>query len=441
MNQGARRIPMILLAAMLLLAVIPVYGADNLPYVAEAAAEKIGDPTEKEADKGYFAYAWQRLTVYSDDERAWWGVATPQLPRNFFSIDLTFENRKFIERFDDDGEIGPFLAPVLVDDPRSGKPFLAFAPKVHGELFGTFATASFGILDRLEARVATSFWESDLMLTVELAPGTSGDIGIRERADLYELFELFGRPRPVKRYRSSGPEMGDTTASVAYNYLRNDYISLAAEAGSVLPTGRVADANQALRYGLGPQIDLGYGAFGPMIGHGLDVRGPGFFRHFIYSLEASYTYYLPSTRNAPRFVAQKLRPSDSYSGIAFPAALFPDASDLSGTYDVTFGHTGEVTNRLTMDIFLFQAGFGFVYGIAQEPDIRSGHSEFKTMLRALDAYPQTEQGRFFGTFGVRLSRLAIPVDLQFSWSETFFGRGIIRYTDQVSGGFKVLVPF
>ena len=411
-------------------------------WAQEQPGPEAPQPDVAEASQGYLSTVREQTIALSEGRDDRWGLATASTPRG--SLDMRFSVRflRANDRLDSDGEIDQVIDRIRIADPYGGAgAFLTFDPKAKGTAQLYTFSFRYGVCDAIDLRARFPFQYVESWFELNPTPGTSSLMGIRNDKEIYRFLESLGRPRPVSHYRSKGWELRDMDVGVSINYFRNAYVSLATEASLVFPTGRQADPDEALIYGLGPQVDAGKGSFAPGIAQALDLRGPGVTDFLSLSLQAKYAYFFRGQRQAPRFLEPDPDFVSTLDALGFSFDSFPDLSDLDDHYDVTPASRFDGQALLDWDFKYASFGFGYAYRWDQRPVVQANLEEFEKLLEQYEAYEASALHTAVGWVGVPLFPYGVPVAFGFEARYPLAGHNTARYLDDYQGTLRVVLPF
>jgi len=408
----------------------------------------------------YSAYVDRRVREVEKNATQYWGTHTVTIPNRIFSAKFIWNGKRVDSRYQRDGSLGPIIAPIVFDDPFGvplfntlwGQDFARVDLDVHGKGAGWLFTFFYGLTDPVDLYVTLPFQSAEVWLDVRFTPGTSQLLTELNQAipaipalttleDFYRLIEKLGRPRPNTHYKSKGWELADIHFGFLYNWLRNDIVSLLVKPRVVLPTARVASANNALIYALGPEIDAGRRAFGLGLANRVDVRAPKPFHWINWGMSVDYTYSFRTSRDSPRFHKPDPVYQQVLDAIGFKSEYFPDLSGLEEDYYVTYGHSLELVTTLMFqtDYFGVGAGYGFVWG--QKPYVDTSSPAFLDLLEVLNAYPENELHSVSALANVPLFNFGIPLVFSFEARFPVAGVSSLYYEQDLKADVQLFIPF
>jgi len=411
------------------------------PLLAAAMASLLAMTAwAEESETGYWTYLRTRAGEIADSDL--WGRVTAQLPKGVLGIKFEIAHMQADSKYDDKGDEGPIVEPIELDDPFGGEGrFMSLDLNAEGHGYGYTFQLSYGLNDPADVYIEFPFQQEFLYLHPEFEPGTCAELGIRTLDDLYELLEMLGRPRMKEKYESDGLELGDIHAGVSWNYYRSRYLSLAATGRAFFPTGRLADPNQALAYGLGPQLDVGMGSYAIGATHGLDFRPPWPLRLLTTSFELSWAYYFRGRRESPRFLKPQVDIEKTFGADPEIMAYFPDLSDMPDHYYLTYGHQIDYSVALGLDFTYFAVAVGYSYAWAQEPELDTSCETFEQMVELFGMFAEQESKKLTLHAGSDLFRLGVPVAWEFVYEYPIGGKNEIKFEDYYQLTTQLFFPF
>ena len=405
------------------------------PEATPAPVEETSPP------RTYFDYAvLNAQEIERGNDLLLWGRLPMRLPSQTLAARLGFEHRRIDSIFDSTGELHDNLGRFTVPDPfGSSRNFLTVEPTFHGIIDRLNLEASFGVTDSLTWFGRVPMQREELWLDFDFEAGTSSALGIRTTRDWFQTLENIGRPAPRHYYRSKALELGDVETGLSWNYSRSSaaYLSLAGRVS--FPTGRLADPNEALIYGLGPQIDDGRGSYGVGLTHRVDFFLPLRTRWIGLVLETSYDYYFKGKRRVPHFLEPDPTFRAQLDRIGVDEAYFPDLSDANDYYYVTPGSQFDYLAGVSLRFHYFGVGAGFTTAWSQEPELE-GDREMLELLDATDAYRAQTRMAVVGEIGVPLSPIYVPGVVSLGFRYPVGGRNALQDEDNATAQIELFFP-
>lgn len=389
----------------------------------------------------YFDYAVSVAREIEDNnDLLLWGRLPMRQPADTLGARISYQYRRIDSVYDANGAESKNLGRFVVPDPFSSSgDFLAVSPSLHGRIHRINLEASYGLTDSLTWYGRLPLQEEEMWLDFDFVAGSSAAIGIRTVDDWFLALEQLGRPAPVRRYRSTTWELGDMETGVSWNYLRSSPAYLTLAFRGFVPTGRLADPNQALIYGLGPQIDVGRGSFGAGVTHRVDYFFPVASRWLGVVLEANYDFVFVGKRRTPHFLKPDPTFYSQLDRLGVDKRLFPDLSHSPDYYYVTPGSQFDYLAGVSMRFHYFGVGAGFTTEWDEQPKIH-GDSEIKALLDATNAYPARTRTAVVGEVGVPLTPLYVPGIVGLSFHYPVSGRNVLREEDNFSAQLQLFFP-
>ncbi len=440
------RPPLTIIVALTLISVLvvvwPAFSQDQKPEGGETTSPAPTPPPEPTPDataappaaevppaapRRYFAYAMEiERQIEAESDLLMWGRLPMPTHINTLGARMGYQHRRIDSIYLSNGEQSDVLADFTVADPFGSEGrFLSVESSLTGRLHRLNLEASYGITDTLTLYSRLPLQREELKLDFDLVAGTSATVGIRSTHDWFRMLEHLGRPAPTHRYQSKAWELGDVEAGLVWNYVRSSAADLTLAVRGVFPTGRLADPNEALIYGLGPQIDVGSGSYAAGLSHRVDYWLPLHERWVALVLEMNYDYFFRGKRRVPQF----LEPDPTFYArldeIDIDPRYFPDLSDSDDYYWVTPGSRFDYLAGTAFRFHYFSVGAGFACSWEEKPRLR-GDADLRAMLDATEAYPSRTYMEVVGQVGVPLSYIYVPgilgVDLRYPVS----GRNTLR---------------
>ncbi|MCA9771147.1 MAG: hypothetical protein KC466_01985 [Myxococcales bacterium] len=451
---------------------------DYTGTVVPRALEKVLPGEAEGWLESYEAYVQKRAEEISEMDI--WGN-TSQLPRGVFSIKTQLNTRRATQRFSQDGKsrtqiIDPItfdvdLGPLL--PANKGRHFLDIDLNPRGGGEGITTTLSYGVTDALDFYVEIPLQRIRAKFDLKLGDSEAGDpanagvlnalldvlasanpgsavpslqpiFPLDDFESVATVIELLGRPAPSLRWRSDGFEMGDIHAGFSWNYFRNKWLSLAVAGRVFFPTGKVADPNNALYFGLGPEIDRGVGTFGFGGTNWIDIRPPLPMENieFVINFETAASIYLVDHRRpSPRF----LKPdpiAKSLSLLGFESSFFPDLSELDPQYQYDPGYNYDFNVGFTLTFYRWiSLSFLWSYAYASKPVLSANLKDFVLLAESLELFTEQANESIGAGVQIPLFPFNIPLAVGLSGEWVVGGRGNIIFKDNYTLGFQLFIPF
>jgi len=374
------------------------------------------------------------------EDQLLWGGLVSRLPARSLVFRLDYLTRRYDSRYAGDNRVGDVITPLNVNDPfGSDQPFFLMETEVNGRLQILAMQLAYGITDDLSLYAAFPLVRQEADLDFKFTPGTSTRLGVRTAQDAFRLFEEFGRPKPIARYRSPSWDSGDLEIGVRWTYLDHPQVMLSSQGSLRLPTGWLADPSQSQRFGLGAQIDAGDGAFAPGFLQALQVRMPRPYDWISVWLEGSFHYFVEQLRETPGW----RKPNEAFD--AFPDSLgldddrFLDLTKADDTYSVTYGARVDTVAGIVFSFPYFEIGIGHLYHFEQNPMI-SGDGQLKRFFDESKAYLPADTHSATLQVGVPLEQLWTPVLFNVAYTYPLGGRNALRLEDRLDLQALVIFP-
>jgi hypothetical protein len=476
-------------------------GATTKPSEGEPAQPAAAQPAEEPeveqhnktpgviAPKAEPITAWDKWTNFIDREidkvgrMDLYGV-TAQLPKGYFKFKWDWASLNASQRFDSNHNrvsalrIRPTVQqeygkpdPVTKKRPSKEVPLMDLDFGLWGEGGGHTIQMSYGLLGNLDWYIEIPFQYMEVnfnprLNTIEeldadgnyvnngnqLHPQIASLMGYaRSGVDTWQflraLLPKLARPLPAMRYKGEWL-LGDINTGFSWNWFRNHRMSAALTPRVYFPTGRVADANQALFYGTGPQLDTGTGGWAIGFTQGYDVRiyNYSYWIDIIASTEFTTAYGFKQERNYPSNMGfpkewteqQKSQARALLAQLDPGGTQFPDLSDVRGQFSYTPGWSLSWTAQLQFQVAVLGLGVGYGVSHQQEPEIQ-GDWRFVQMSKSLQLLGQNTYHAIQLSASLTLLPLYIPAEIGFSWKKMVDGYQAIIFDDywQVVGNFFV----
>ncbi|MDP8225283.1 MAG: hypothetical protein P9L99_18120 [Candidatus Lernaella stagnicola] len=359
-----------------------------------------------------------------------WGRLSERVPERVLGLRLDYRSRRYDSAYRDDNRVGDVIQSMRPQDPfGSDGRFFQFITEVDGRLQMLDLRLSYGILDHVTFYAHFPLVKQEADLDFRFTPGTSARIGVRTVEDLFRLYEQYGRPAPDARFRSLGWDPGDLTTGFLWTYYEGRYFSATSQFSLIVPSGILADPNQAQRFGMGAQLDVGQGSLAPGLTHMMHVRLPGRLQWIGLWLEGSFFYYLEDEREGPKWS----EPNAALAGLSGDLQLddnrFLDLSKVDRSYTITPGAQVDTLAAVTFYLRYFTLGFGYFYDYRQEPIINAD-ADLKRFFDAGESYLAGDGHSLALQVGVPLSWIRVPGLFNVGYAYPVGGRNSLRYEDR-----------
>jgi hypothetical protein len=417
---------------------------------------------------------WQSYTDYWDeiinkvDSLDLYGI-TAQVPQGIFSFKMEYNHRRAAGRYNKARQRTAIVEPITFGgDPEN--PLLMMDLGASGSGGGMTMQFSYGISDFLnfyfelpfqfmEVQMRPSLIQMNPLARALLNSYTPSDYPVIEQdwfdANGMTLAEYhhqaaewflnylprLGRPSmnaaggypqdlgPGKSYNSNGWVLADINLGFSWNYYRSKHWSGGLTGRMYFPTGGLADPNNSLTLGTGPEIDRGTGALGIGFSKGYDVR---LFRYkhwidVIVSGEFTAAYYFKSKRRYPDF-PKPTADGESLLALLDPERMyFPDMSDLTGqAYAYTPGLGCDAKLALGVNFLFFTTSASLAYSYKQEPEINAD-IRFETMVRNLEMQLAGHYEIMRLSAGINLIPFYIPLEIHYQYEKVVGGRNVLIF--------------
>lgn len=400
------------------------------------------EETEAATEISYLDHALSTAEGVDDEGGALLWSSLPRIaPAHTFALQIGYRQQRIDSRFRDDGRVGEINDPITISDPYGNEEYLCkIESEYEGNIRGLDIQTSYHLTETLAFFADIPLRSQDLWLRFEFSPGSSSLFGVRTKTDLFQAMENLGRPRPKIHYRSKTYEMGDLRTGLAWHYLQSEVADLTLAAHVSFPTGRLADPNQALIYGLGPEIDVDRGAFAPGATHRLLFSLPGDLKWIGFLLEAEYQYFAKSKRRTPRWLEPDPVAADGLEDLGQTAGFFPDLSDADDFHYVTLGSRFNYVVGLSLSFPYFSVGFGYGHEWSQEPEL-DAEEELVELLDMLGAYREQSRDEVLFEVGIPLEPIYFPGVLGLGYRHPVAGRNAFRLEDNFTAQLSLILPF
>ncbi len=417
--------------------------------------------------------------------------------KGMFLMNYKYKTVSTSQRFDANGHAGPALKPV---DVFGGKLDFGLTGTGRGHTFQFF----YGITDHITFLAEQPFGKLSPAFHVrytppdESSPTSTASLldailpqlypndftGSLQTLDgLWQAIELFGRPRPNIDEPLNDYQLGDFTFGLGTDYLRSQNLGLAAAIKVVAPTGHLANPNNSLIFALGPELDIGVGAWGLQAQQWVDWRFPAPFDFLSWTFDFGYQYFFPSTRDSPtnftppvpfRITSQdkpvlaalfrsvltpdhvEPNPGGGYAVhgtlidvldavdptiAAQLAPVFPDLSGLGKTYQYTPGSQFSAELQATYSLFGVGLAGGSNFSWAKSSDIHGNVPEFAEFVDAVQLVAESWHWSTWTKVSVPLFPLRIPAVAAAGIEFALEGRNAFIFEDNIELTFGFISPW
>jgi|GEM_PF-3449603 len=409
--------------------------AEDAVPLAEVPAEVEQKP-EKKPLFGRYGRWLKRAEKMAMEELDLWG-ASSTVPQGFLVGLAGWGTMRPFQRFDQDRKLVDILPILSFDDPfhDEGK-FFKFDFNISGKGSALLASFMYGITDHLTVGVSTNFMVVEIKVDPIFTPGTVDYIGVSTLDEFYVVLEALGRPRPKTRYKTDGVDCGDTVLNLTWNYFRTDYFSTAVTGNVFLPTSHRADPNSNLTFGLGPDIDTGYGAWGVGMNVPLDFRLPKPVKWVSFSITGEGAYFFRSTRKSPDFLPIDTDVRDWIEAQGVDVDFFQDLTDMGSTYYYTPGPWAAVSGTLGVG----PVSVTYRHGWGWEASYDSDSEGFKKMIDFIGLVGNGDDGKLIFSVSLPLTPIYLPALAQFRFEYQTDGRNTLVYRDIYGAGIGFFIP-
>lgn len=412
-----------------------------------------------EGNRGNIFQRWKNYMEAETErisEMDLYGV-TSQLPKGYLAIKWDYTTLKANSRYNDKRELGPVMPPI--EFTHGERKLISIDLGLSGRGGGHTFQVSYGITDPLDWYIEIPFQFMDIAFepeTREIDPNTHEKIdptlasmfGVTDpkaysgKDFLCSTLPKLGRPTPGLRFKGQ-MLLGDINTGLSWNFFRNSRMSAAITGRVFFPTGRIADPDNSLLYGTGPELDVGRGGWAVGATQGYDVRLYKY-RHWIdiiLSSEFTVTYGFPQNRKYP---SGFLTPDPRVSALDPSGMLFPDLSRLGkkggpSTFTYRPGWSLDYQGSLHFQIALLGIGIGYAVQYSQEPEIKA-EKDFINMIQGLELLGASmiEGIQVGGTLS--LLPLYVPAEVSFQWKKVVNGYNAIVFDNYYQVTIKTYIP-
>lgn len=387
--------------------------------------------------RGYRAFIMRELEYIGELDL--YGVSA-QLPEGWLKFSWDYGWLKANNRFDRYGNSGPVLSPLIFEN--NGEEQINVDLDVGGHGSGHTFQVSYGIIDPLDFYIEIPFTAMNLRIDPqvnaidddgnrigELAAtvlGVEDRMAYDEEQFLYETFPALGRPTPATGYDGRWL-LGDINMGFSWNFFRNSRFSSAWTNRVFLPTGHVPAPETNITYATGPQPEIGVGGWGVSTTTGYDLR---LYKHsywvdIILSTEIGFGYFFKQQRDYP---SNFVEPMPGLGAIQGFSDMFPDLSNLEGTFDYTPGFNTSWTAQLNVSVALLNFGFAYGWAHSQKPEMNADPA-FLSMVDSLELLGQQSRSEVQIGVSTTLLPLYIPASIGIVRRIMVDGRDTLQFTN------------
>ncbi|NOZ00474.1 MAG: hypothetical protein GXP54_01115 [Deltaproteobacteria bacterium] len=377
---------------------------------------------------------------------------TSQLPQGYLGFKWDWGFLKASRRFDQNRHTTNGFPPIEFKDGNGNKQ-LSLDLGLSGRGGGHTIQVSIGLIDELDWYIEIPITYMDVRLdpvaneiddegnrvnpTLGTALGISDTKSFNGQDFVRHVLPKLGRAPVGLRYKGEWV-LGDINTGFSWNYYRSHRMSAALTPRVFFPTGRIADPNNSLLYGTGPEIDVSVGGWGVGATQGYDIRIYEFppWISLIASSELSVAYYFPHKRNYP---TNFTKPDPAVAALDPSGDMFPDLSNLSGSFTYWPGLSVNWSVLLNAQLSIIGIGVGYGIMYSQEPELKADPA-FVRMVKGLELLGQ--QTTHLIQVGATLNLLAlyIPLEIGFTWKKMVDGSNAIIFDDFFQITFKGYLP-
>jgi len=368
-----------------------------------------------------------------------WG-STLTIPEGFGVVMFGWGTMRAFKRFDQNRKLIDIIPVLKIPDPFS-KPtpigdFFKFDFGISGKMAGYAGGVMYGVTDRLTVGVNTMFATVEIKMDPIFDPGSCEKLGVATLDEFLTLLNQLGRPTPKREYKSDGVDWGDTDVNATYNYFRNKWFSGGFTGRVYLPTAHIAKPDQSIIFGLGPDLDIGTGAWGAGFSKMVDFRPPKPADIVSFSLGGEGAYFFQTKRKSPHFLQPNRDVWDYMSAQGVQLDFFPDLSDMDRYYYYT-----------PPPWVAASAGFGigpvsvtYRHGWGFEGKYETNSPGFKKVIDSIGLVGTGDDGKLVFAAGVPLTPLYIPGLAQLRFEYQTDGRNTLVFRDRYQIGAGFVIP-
>lgn len=377
---------------------------------------------------------------------------TAQLPKGYLAVKWDWGMVKATRRFNHERHITPGVPPIEFTD-GAGNKQVSLDLGLSGRGGGHTIQVSYGLLDELDWYIEIPFTYMDVSFdpiarevdedgnriepVLGRAFGISDPKGYSGVDFLKYTLPALGRATPAIRYKGTWL-LGNINTGFSWNIYRTYRMSVALTPRVFLPTGHVADPNNSLLYGTGPELDVSVGGWGLGFTQGYDFRLwqlPGWL-DFIVSTEFTSAYWFPQRRKYP---TNFVKPAPVVASLDPTGSMFPDLTALKGEFTYWPGWSVDWTAQLNVQIAFLALGGGYGIHFSQEPEVH-GDPRFLTMIKGLELFGEQTYHMVQVGGSVNLLALYIPLEIAFQYKKMVDGYNAIIFDNFFQVTFKTYIP-
>lgn len=377
---------------------------------------------------------------------------TAQLPKGYLAVKWDWGMVKASRRFDNRRRITSGIPPIEFTDGEGNKQ-VSLDLGLTGRGGGHTFQVSYGITDPLDWYIEVPFTYMDvrfdpIALEVDedgnrMQPVLGRAFGVANTKTysgtdfLKYTLPTLGRATPAIRYKGRWV-LGNINTGFSWNIYRTPRMSVALTPRIYLPTGRIANPDNSLLYGTGPELDVSVGGWGVGFTQGYDFRIwrlPGWL-DFVASSEFTAAYWFPHKREYP---SNFVKPSPVVSQLDPTGSMFPDLTGLKGKFTYWPGWSLDWTASLNVQVAILALGVGYGIHFAQEPEIYADH-RFVTMVRGLELLGEQTYHTVQAGVSVNLLAVYIPLEVAFQYKKMVDGYNAIILDNFFQITLKTYIP-
>jgi len=406
----------------------------------EVQEQPPADPIPGRAFLDFFDDSLQTTAqIAATNDPLLWGTLPTRLPRGTAMFQAIYRHRRIDSYYQEDGDIEDKWLQVEYPDPyKEGERLFKMDAEFQGKIQNLDLLFAYGLSENWMLYTIFPLQREETWLHVTFRPGTISALGVRTADDFYRLMEKLGQPRPVTRWRSKAWQLGDMSGGVSWQYFHHRLARLSLTGEAIFPTGRLADANRALIYGLGPQIDSGGGSFALAINHRMEASMPGH-EWLNLHLDGRYRYGFSGKRRVPRFLPPTADTMQEWEQFGLDEAFFPGEFD-DDFYTVTPGSQVEALGGVGFVFHYFAVGLGYRLSWKQEPELEAERTMLD-LLNATNAYQAEIAHGLSLEVGAPLYDVYVPGVLSLGYVHPTGGKNAFVAEDHFTLQLQMLAPF